>query len=324
MAGIQDTAEQRIISMLLAGGGAAAGVVLGAGDDAAVCQLPADTELLTTTDALVEGTHFVATASPRSLGHRALAVNLSDIAAMGGEPLWAQLALSIPEFDADWVAEFAAGLQDLAREHNVTLTGGDTVRGPRSATLTLQGSVPAGSAVRRDGARTGDLICVTGHPGDAIAGRLLLEGRVAAVAGYADYLRGRFEYPRPRVAAGQALRDIATAMLDVSDGLHTDLARLLSASGLGASPDLGQLRLSDALVATLGADQARDCALLGGEDYELVFTAPPDRVSALATLAAEHELPVSVLGEVTAAAGLQWQLDGRDYELAAQPFEHFL
>jgi thiamine-monophosphate kinase len=317
------TVEARIIRRLQTAAPAGEGVSVGIGDDAAVTRVPPDCELLTTTDALVEGTHFSAAAPPRSVGHRALAVNLSDIAAMGGRPLWASLALSLPEHDPVWLDEFVAGFAELAAAHGVALIGGDTVRGPRAAVVTVQGIVPQGEAVLRSTARVGDLLCVTGTPGDAVGGRFLLEGRLDSVAGEADYLRGRFQYPPPRVAAGQRLRPLVTAMLDVSDGLDTDLRRLLAASGTGARPDVSALPCSEPLLNACGRVQAQACALLGGEDYELLFTVAAGNLEQVATVAHDLELRITVLGEVTAAAELVWMDGAQPYVMPSGRYEHF-
>lgn len=318
-----DSFEADIISRLRAGTPAGEGVRLGIGDDAAITRPPPDVELLTATDAVVEGTHFASGAPPRSVGHRALAVNLSDIAAMGGRPLWASLALSVPEHDPVWLDAFASGFCELAAAHGVALIGGDTVRGPRAASVTVQGVVPEGRAVLRSTAKAGDLLCITGTSGDAVGGRFLLEGRLDCVAGDADYLRGRFQYPQPRVAAGQRLRPFATAMLDVSDGLDTDLRRLLTASGKGANPDVGALPCSAPLVSACGLRQAQACALLGGEDYELAFTAAEKDMAAVAAVAHELELRITVLGEVTNATELVWMDGDKPYAMPVGRYEHF-
>ncbi|MEE4184996.1 MAG: thiamine-phosphate kinase [Gammaproteobacteria bacterium] len=320
---VAGSVEADIIARLQAGALAGEGVVVGIGDDAAVTRLPPDCELLTATDALVEGTHFAAGAPPQSVGHRALAVNLSDIAAMGGRPLWASLALSVPEHDPAWTDAFATGFSELAALHGVALIGGDTVRGPRSAVVTVQGAVAQGGAVLRSTAREGDLLCVTGTPGDAVGGRFLLEGRLDSVAGEADYLRGRFQYPQPRVIAGQRLRPLVTAMLDVSDGLDTDLRRLLAASGKGARPDVSALPCSTPLLNACGLRQAQACALLGGEDYELAFTAAVADMESVAVVARELELRITVLAEVTGDTDLVWMDGAQPYVMPAGRYEHF-
>jgi thiamine-monophosphate kinase len=301
-------------------------VMLGIGDDAALTRLPDGCELVTATDALVSGTHFLPNAPARSVGHRCLAVNLSDIAAMGAEPLWASLALSLPGMERSWLDDFAAGFFALADQHGVTLIGGDTVRGNLFASLTLQGCVPMGQAIRRTGAVVGDLIYVTGHPGDAAAGRLLACDELAAVDGAAaaDILTERFYYPLPRLSAGLGLRDLAKAMIDISDGLHADLGRLLNASGVGALLDVAAIPVSKALRAIVHPAKAIELALCGGEDYELCFTIAPDRADDLHALAGDWDCALSCLGTVTAGPGLQWLQDGKPYSVPKSGFEHFI
>jgi thiamine-monophosphate kinase len=296
-------------------------VLLGVGDDAAVTRLARGYDLVTATDALYEGVHFPRGTPARSLGHRCLAVNLSDLAAMTAEPLWATLALALPAARGEWLAEFARGFFALADTFGVRLVGGDTVRGPLSMSVTALGRVRPGRWVARDGARPGDGLWVTGHPGDAVAGRLLL-GRRGAGRGVAA-LRRRFLYPLPRVAEGRALAGIASAMIDVSDGLHDDAGKLLRASRCGADLDAGALPLSAALLRHAGEEGARTCALTGGDDYELVFTVPPAREARLARLAARWSCAVTRLGTVTAGRALRWRLGGRPYHFADRTFRHF-
>src|SRR5271155_4221119 len=270
--------ESELIERFLRHAGAPrADVTLGIGDDAAIVQVPAGVELVLTTDALVEGTHFLSGSPARSLGHRSLAINLSDLAAMGAQPCWALLSLTMPAADAEWLEAYVAGFAALAREHQVALVGGNLARGPLSITVQLAGVVPAGTALRRSGARSGDLLCVSGTLGDARGGLELPQGQPAAA------LLARFEYPTARVALGSELRAVASACIDISDGLLTDARRLLAASRVGAQLRVGQLPLSAALQQVLG-DSAWQHALLGGEDYELCFTVPPARAGQLAQL----------------------------------------
>jgi thiamine-monophosphate kinase len=290
-------------------------VRLGIGDDAALLAVPADHELVLTTDALVEGTHFLPGAPPGSLGHRALAVNLSDIAAMGAAPSWALLSLVLPQSEENWLAEFCAGLAPLAEQHAVALVGGNLSRGALSITLALAGLLPAGQALRRDGARPGHGLYVSGTPGDAAAGRALLTGKGAAVHESSDAvpqaaaLIERFEYPTPRVLLGQRLRPLASACIDVSDGLYIDARRMLAASQCGGQIDAASLPLSAALRALAGqkawaAGQAERLALSGGEDYELCFCAPPEHEAALQALAGTLGERITRIGAVTAGPGL--------------------
>lgn len=298
------------------------GVVVGIGDDAAVTTVPAGMELVTATDALVEGTHFPAGASAASIGHRSLACNLSDLAAMGAEPKWASMVLCLPQSDADWIEDFAAGFLGLAESSQVALIGGDTVRGPLSVSVTVQGWIPAGSAVLRCRAQPGDRLYITGSPGEAAAGRLLLAGELP-VAGNVTLLIQRCEYPQPRLAAGLALREFASAMIDISDGVHTDLSRLLVASQVGATALLPAQETVAALTAVAGAEGARRLWLHGGEDYELCFSAAPRHHASIVSLERRLGLPIRCVGEVHAEPGLQWMLDGQPVSAGEGAFEHF-
>ncbi|MBP8284234.1 MAG: thiamine-phosphate kinase [Chromatiaceae bacterium] len=309
-------------------------VVLGVGDDCALLRVPPDQELAVSIDTLVAGVHFLADVDPEALGHKCLAVGLSDLAAMGAEPAWATLALTLPAEDPAWLGAFAAGFDALARAHGVALVGGDTTRGPLSITVQVHGLVPAGRAIRRSGARPGDLVCVSGTLGDAgLALRGLLAGEpVAALT------RARLERPTPRLALGLALRGLATAMIDVSDGLLADLGHILEESGarlsspgpyrgpatpfiagaapsgapgaqpLGADIRLADLPLSPPLRAHL-AEIPDDWALplASGDDYELCFTLPPDQLASLAALSRRLDCPLTPIGHIL--AGTQGEAD---------------
>ena len=274
-----------------------ADVVLGIGDDAALLAVAADCELVLTTDALVQGVHFLPGAPARSLGHRALAVNLSDIAAMGASPSWMLLSLQLPQADEPWLQEFCAGMAALARAHQVALVGGNLSRGPLAITVELAGQVPRGQGLRRDGAHPGDALYVSGTPGDAAAGRERLHDPAATNDPAAATLARRFQYPQPRVALGQALRGLASACIDISDGLYVDATRLLEASGCSAQIELEHLPLSDELTRLAGVEAPR-LALYGGEDYELCFTAAPGQAAAVAEAAARLGQRVSCVGRL--------------------------
>ncbi|HEY3731947.1 MAG TPA: thiamine-phosphate kinase [Steroidobacteraceae bacterium] len=296
--------------------------VLGIGDDAALLQVPAGSELVLTTDALVEAVHFLPGAAPRALGHRALAVNLSDIAAMGAQPCWALLSLNLPAVDETWLHEFTGGFGALARTHAVALVGGNLSRGALSITVTLAGVVPSGQALRRDGARPGDELYLSGSVGDAACGLKLLRAEVAAAAAEAAYLQGRFEYPSPRSALGLGLRAVASACIDVSDGVYLDATRLLAASGCAATLPIESLPLSPALRQVLG-EQAWRCALGGGEDYELCFTAPASQAGAIAALATRIGVPLTRVGSVCAGSGLKLTRAGSVMQFSPLGFDHF-
>ncbi len=300
-----------------------ADVPLGIGDDAALISVPAGCELVATTDTLVAGVHFPHDTAPGSIGHRALAVNLSDVAAMGARPAWALLALTLPQVDESWLAEFAAGFGGLAREHRVALVGGDTTRGPLCVTVQLLGTVAAGGALRRSGARAGDALFVSGTPGDAAAGLALEQSRLQALPEQRDYLRERFLLPTPRVALGERLRQFASACIDVSDGLLGDVGKLAHASGLAAQLEFEALPLSEALLAVLGEERARTLALTGGDDYELCFGVPPANLARLAA-----ELPPAAwgytrIGTLSAGAGAAVVRAGTVMEFSHSGYQHF-
>lgn len=294
------------------------GVALGIGDDAALLVPRAGHELAVTTDTLIAGRHFPLATSPEDIGWKALAVNLSDLAAMGAEPRWFTLALSLPEPDAAWLQAFARGLQALARRHRIALVGGDTTRGPLSITITAIGDVPVGQALRRDRARAGDLVCVTGTLGDAAAGlRDLLGGRVPD-----EHLLRHLNRPQPRVTAGLALRGIATAMIDLSDGLAGDLQHILDASGVGATLDIDALPCSAALLThAVDVDARRALQLSGGDDYELCLCLPAERfVDACRVV----DVPLTVIGQITAEPGFRLRAaDGATIVSPSSGYQHF-
>jgi thiamine-monophosphate kinase len=300
------------------------GVILGIGDDAALLDVPAHAELAAAVDTIVEGRHFPVGSDARSIGHRALAVNLSDLAAMGATPAWATLALTLPSADSEWLRRFAGGLLDLADAHGVALVGGDTTRGPLTVSVQALGHVPRGTAMRRSGARAGDLLAVTGTLGDAGAG-LALVGASCTTDDrtLAAQLVRRFEYPTPRVGFGLAARGLASAAMDLSDGLVGDLPKLASASGLAAHVDVERLPLSPALRAVATPEQARDWALAAGDDYELLVAVPPHRYADLVSAAHRLDLTLSTIGELRSGNGVIWSLNGREFMPAVHGYDHF-
>lgn len=254
-------------------------VPLGIGDDAALLRPPAGEQLAITADTLNAGVHFPAETAPADIGWKTLAVNLSDLAAMGAQPRWCTLSLSLPEDDAAWLDAFAEGFFALADAHGIALVGGDTTRGPLSLSVTAIGSVPPGAALRRDGAREGEDIWITGTPGEAAAALALwqagqLEVAAPAAEPWREHLRQRLLRPTPRLDAGLRLRGLAHACVDVSDGLLADFGHVCARSGVGARLALARLPPSPALHAT-GDDRVREWQLGGGDDYELCFTAAP-------------------------------------------------
>jgi thiamine-monophosphate kinase len=301
-------------------------VRLGVGDDAAIVAPAPGCELAISVDMLVEGRHFLADADPESLGHKTLAVNLSDLAAMGARPRWALLAGALPDADERWLEGFSRGLFALADRFDVTLIGGDTTRGPRNLCVTVIGELPAGAAITRAGARPGDDVWVSGALGDAMLALAALQGRTSLAAGGLASLRGRLERPEPRVALGERLRGVATAGLDVSDGLTGDLAHILDASHVGADLDLRAIPRSAALDAKLASerDLALSCLLAGGDDFELCFTAPPSARESIGVIATKTRLPLSRIGAIREGQGLTVR-DERGDALTALPhaFDHF-
>ncbi|MDR2015034.1 MAG: thiamine-phosphate kinase [Azoarcus sp.] len=281
---------------------------LAVGDDAALFRVAPDMQLAVTTDTLVAGTHFFYDTSPHGLGWKTLAVNLSDLAAMGAAPRWATLALTLPAADEGWISAFAEGFFDCAGRYGVELVGGDTTRGPLAMTVALFGEVPAGQAITRAGGQPGDDLWISGCPGLAALGLMCLQNRVRLID--ADLALAALHRPVPRVEMGEALRGIAHAMIDVSDGLAGDLAHLCECSGLGALLDTRMLPLAPLIAA--GADDALACrtVLAGGDDYELLFSASPAARDTLATLARKLGLPLARIGQLTAETGAILLADG--------------
>ena len=280
---------------------------LGVGDDCALLAPAPGMQLAVSSDMLVEGRHFLSTVDPARLGHKALAVNLSDLAACGARPLAFTLALALPGIDEPWLEGFSRGLFALADEHGCELVGGDTTRGPLNICITVFGEVPAGAALLRSGARAGDDIWVSGTLGDARLALEVFRGTLALPAEAFAAARMRMEQPTPRVALGQALRGTASAAVDVSDGLVGDLGHILAASRVGATLDADAAVSLVAAAATpgLGAGVLRTCALSGGDDYELVFTAPPSARAAVEQAGQDSGTRVTRIGRVEAETGLR-------------------
>lgn len=300
-------------------------VRLGIGDDAALLQPAPGMQLVACTDTLNAGVHFPAATVPQAIGWKALAVNLSDLAAMGAEPAWALLALSLPQADAAFVEALADGLARLAAQHGVALVGGDTTRGPLGLTVTALGQVAAGAALLRSGARVGDVVLVTGTLGDAAAGlEIAQRASQGGVDAHAAWFRQRLDYPAPRVAAGLALRGLATACIDLSDGLLADLGHLCAASGVGAEVELDALPLSPALRASVPTAQAQAWALGGGDDYELCFCVAPAQVDPALARAQAAGVAARVIGRIVATPGVRVRdAQGRDYAPVRRGYEHF-
>ncbi len=307
---------------------AGSAVLLGVGDDCALLQPPPGELLAVSTDMLVEGRHFFAGTDAQALGHKALAVNLSDLAAMGARPLGFTLALSLPAVDEAWLSAFSQGLLALAERHGCPLVGGDTTAGPLNLCITVLGSVAPGRALRRDAAQDGDDLWLSGCTGQA---RLALERRLGTAwaravsldAGTQAALEARLHRPEPRLALGRALAGVARAALDVSDGLAGDLGHVLAASRVGACIDEAALPLADGLAGLPDAPR-RECLLHGGDDYELLFTADPDRRAEVLAAAQASATPVTRIGRIEAAPGLRLNTtDGRQQEWPLRGFDHF-
>ena len=304
---------------------------LGTGDDCALLAPAPGMQLAVSSDMLVEGRHFLSTVDPARLGHKSLAVNLSDLAACGAKPLAFTLALSLPAVDEAWLEGFSRGLFALAEAHDCELVGGDTTRGPLNICITVFGEVPSGAALLRSGARVGDDLWVSGTLGDARLALEVFRGALNLPGELFDIARQRMETPTPRNALGQALQGIATAAVDVSDGLLGDLGHILRASGVGAQVDadaaVARMRLPAhplAAQAALTPELLRLCALSGGDDYELLFTAPADRRDAVAAAAQRADTPVARIGRIEAETGLRI-VDGRGVPVAQRfgAFDHF-
>ena len=302
-------------------------VHLAAGDDAALLAPTPGCELAVSVDMLVGGRHFFVDVDPEKLGHKTLAVNLSDMAAMGATPKWALLAGALPDNDAAWLAGFARGFYALADAYGVDLVGGDTTRGPLNLCVTIMGELPEGQALMRSGARSGDDVYVSGTLGDAALAVAALTGRATLDADALATARARLEMPVPRIELGIALRGVATAALDVSDGLVGDLAHILERSRVGATVELPAVPRSPVLARMLagaGRGLALDCVLAGGDDYELCFTAPRAAAGDVAAIARSVGLPLARIGAITDGPGLV-VLDEAGAPLSVLPraYDHF-
>ncbi len=308
------------------------GVALGIGDDCALLQATSGMQLAISSDMLVEGRHFLSTVDPIKLGHKALAVNLSDLAACGAKPLAFTLALSLPKVDEVWLAGFSKGLLALAQEHNCALIGGDTTQGPLNICITVFGEVPQGQALLRSGAQVGDDIYVSGHVGNARLALEVFRGHIELPADAFKHTRSHMETPTPRVALGMALRGIATSAIDISDGLAGDLAHILQASHCGAQVDTA---IAINLIATdtintsdtfnFSIKNSLEYVLAGGDDYELLFTAPSTQRHAVLTAAGNANTKITRIGQIQAEAGLRLvDANGHIVRNDFASFDHFI
>ena len=303
----------------------ASNAVLGVGDDAALLQVSPGKLLAVSSDMLVAGRHFLPDANPYLLGHKSLAVNLSDLAAMGATPRWVTLALALPGVDEAWLSAFSRGFFDLADRFGVTLVGGDTTRGPLNLCVTIFGETDA-RPLRRDAARVGDEIWVSGDLGGAALGLAHLLGELELPADVASACLSRLHQPEPRVALGLALTQLPrVAAIDISDGLLADLGHILQRSGVGADIELARLPAHAAVTARLPESPlARRCLLAGGDDYELCFTAPPASAAAILAAGATADVALSRIGRISEQPGLRVAgVDGLPMQIEEQGFDHF-
>ncbi|EBU3309310.1 thiamine-phosphate kinase [Salmonella enterica] len=300
-------------------------VETGIGDDCALLNIPEKQTLAISTDTLVAGNHFLPDIDPADLAYKALAVNLSDLAAMGADPVWLTLAITLPEVDEPWLEAFSDSLFELLNYYDMQLIGGDTTRGPLSMTLGIHGYIPAGRALKRAGAKPGDWIYITGTPGDSAAGLAVLQNRLlVSEETDAHYFIKRHLRPTPRILHGQALRDIASAAIDISDGLISDLGHIVKASGCGAKVDVDALPKSAAMMRHVDAGQALRWTLSGGEDYELCFTVPELNRGALDVAIGQLGVPFTCIGQMSAdVEGLSFVRDGMPVTFDWKGYDHF-
>jgi len=298
--------------------------LLGVGDDCALLAPPAGEALAVTTDTLISGVHFPLRSPARQIAQRALAVNLSDMAAMGATPRWFQLALTLPDSDQNWLAEFSAGLNAMACEFNCALVGGDTTRGPLTISITLMGTVPSNQALKRSGAKPGDTIFASGTLGDGAAGLAAVEGRLSLSAEDATFLEGRFWQPQARVAQGLKIREFASAAIDISDGLVADLGHIVKASQVGALVEVDKLPLSPALRRAADSGRGLTWALSGGDDYELCFTVPANGLAQCQILIDEGLLTAAPIGQIIEGQGVRC-VDGQGspFDVSHSGYQHF-
>ncbi len=298
-------------------------VKLGIGDDCALVQPAENKSIAISCDTLVENVHFFPDIPPQALGYKSLAVNLSDLAAMGAEPAWMTLALTLPEVNEVWLSGFSEGLFEAAEYYGIALIGGDTTRGPRSISITVHGQVPQGKALTRHGAKVGDWIYVTGTLGDSALGLDILRAKQQASGENQAFLVNRHYRPTPRVLAGQALRSLASSAIDLSDGFISDIGHILKASQVGAVVDVALIPLSNAMLETVSIEEALGYALTGGEDYELLFTVPEAQKGALETALSHAGAKFVRVGQICAGNQLKLLRNGEPFTPPYHGFKHF-
>lgn len=298
-------------------------VLLGIGDDCAVVASTENQDIVVTTDTLVAGVHFPLETSPRAIGHKAVAVNLSDIAAMGAKPSWLSLAITLPEVNDDWLAEFSLGVFELCEYYNVQLIGGDTTQGPLSITITAQGLTPEGKYLSRSGAKAGDWLYVTGELGDAALALKHYKKQVNVSHQFTEKIKAKLDYPKPRVLAGQTLREYASSAIDLSDGLLADLGHICKASNVGANIVLNAIPLSDIMLDILSFDDAVNLALSGGDDYELLFTVSEHNKVGMETALSHVGTLVTCIGQINTSQTISTTLNNKPVPIKSSGFEHF-
>lgn len=298
-------------------------VLCGIGDDAAVVRIPSDMEAVLTMDSMLQGVHFPEQTAATDIGYKALATSISDLSAMGARAKWALLSLSLPEMDEDWIRQFSQGFAQLARQHQISLIGGDTNKGPLSVTIQLQGLAPAGAVLRRNGARPGQSIYITGNLGDAGVGLDIITNKRLVNEPHRSYFISRLNRPLIYADAGEKLRGIADSAIDISDGLAPDLDHILTASGVGAEIYMERLPLSEPMLASIDQACAWNYALTAGDDYQLCFTAAGHR-RAVIDACEGNDIPVSCIGTITNSGGLQCrQNNGKEFTPVGNGYRHF-
>ncbi len=299
--------------------------ILGVGDDAALVKLSPGMELAISTDMLVAGTHFFTDADPYRLGWKTLAVNLSDMAAMGALAKWATLAIAMPNADENWIAEFAQGFFACADAYQIDLIGGDTSRGPLTLSVTIMGEVPSGQALRRDGAKVGDGVWVSGTLGNAAMALAALQGTYQLSSAELEAYLPALHTPEPRVELGLELRGLATSAIDISDGLLADLGHILQRSNVGVEIQLKDIPCSKVVGNHLASEQVQKMVLAGGDDYELCFTAPQSAHAAIVMVGEKLNLQVTRIGQITDSHGLQViGLNNEIMPIEKTGYDHFL
>ena len=296
---------------------------LGVGDDAALIRVSAGKQLAISTDMSVVGTHFYADCAPEDIGWKSLAVNISDMAAMGAQPKWMTLAIALPEQNSEWLSAFAKGFFTCAQEFGVDLIGGDTTRGPLNIAVQIMGEVPTGKSLLRSGAQVGDDIWVSGFLGSAALGLAHIQHKIELPADVASICLSTLHHPQPRSALGLALLGVANSCIDVSDGLAGDLGHILRASGVGAELDLQAVPCIPFLSTALDLPMMQLAVLAGGDDYELCFTAPTEQSAHIQSISASLGLPLTCIGRITKGMGLHVTYQAKNLPLTAEGYDHF-